>query len=425
MKKFITFILVFVTMSALTCILAGCKEPPVTEKAAVAFVLANTANSQGLNLSSQLVQDTIYETVRHYGYISVVNCDGQPEIVMDKSCDIDDKYKNASVEKLDMEASATTANLISGMQNLIATDPEVDFWAAVNLALRSLSSLDGYEYKTIIVVGSGLSTCGVLDFTNNLISADPETIIEFLRERNEIPDFTGITLFWQQLGDTSAPQKPLSAAQRKKLIEIYASLVEAGGGEFIYNSTVAAPVNQNVDYPSVTPVDLPDELPIRFGPETLEPFEAAADDTAVDDEITAEEQPELPPFSILEDEIQFIGDKAEYLDPDKAASVLTPVAEFLKKYDHINVLLCGCTAGDTNTDFAMQLSRERAERVKETLIELGIDADRIDVVGLGCGDPWHIYGVGYNGAAASSNRKVVMLDAASQTAAGIMTESNQ
>lgn len=50
-------------------------------RAAVCYVIAPTANSQGLNFNSPLVQDTIYDTVLNYGYISVVVVDGNPELV--------------------------------------------------------------------------------------------------------------------------------------------------------------------------------------------------------------------------------------------------------------------------------------------------------------------------------------------------------
>ena len=67
------------------------------------------------------------------------------------------------------------------------------------------------------------------------------------------------------------------------------------------------------------------------------------------------------------------------------------------------------------------LSSQRAETVKGSLTELGADADRILTVGLGSvNDPWHIWGVGYNEAASADNRKVVLLDASSETAVSIL-----
>lgn len=413
MKKMISMIVVCGLSLTMVTGLAGCassNNEATTEKAAVCYVLANTANSQGLNLNSPMVQDTIYNTVRNYGYISVVNADGVPDVVLASSFDIDDKYKSASAERLDMDARAKTTNLIAGMQSVIATDPEVDYLAALNLAVRTLSSLEGYDSKTIVVIGTGLSTTGVLDFQNNLISAEPGTIVELLKEKGEIPGFDGITVYWQQMGDVAAPQQALTSAQRNNLQGIYGGIVEAGGGTFVYNDIIANPVNEGTSYPAVTPVDLPADTPISFNPETLNP--------------EATENVLAEPIVLTEEQITFIGDKAEYLYPEEAESVLKPIADFLLSND-VTILLCGTTAGDGNSAYTMALSQTRADAVKQSLVDLGIDPSRIIAVGLGSSDPWHVYGIPTSDKAASCNRKVVMLDASSQTALEILAEIDE
>lgn len=410
MKRMITLIMVCVMMFTLVCGLTGCSsgsEGAKNEKAAVCYVLANTANSQGLNLNSPMVQDTIYDTVRNYGYISIVNADGIPDIVLANSYDIDAKYKSASKEKLDMDARSKTTNLIAGMQGVIACDPEVDYLASLNLAVRSLLSLEGYDFKTIVVIGTGLSTSGVLDFQNNLISADPNTIVELLKEKDEIPDFSGMTVYWQQMGDVAAPQQALTSAQRNTLQQIYGGIVEAGGGTFVYNNIIANPVNESASYPAVTPVEFPADTPISFEPDIL--------DTNEDDHVFTD------PVVLTEEQVTFIGDKSEYLYPEEAESVLKPIADYLA-CNQVTILLCGTTAGDTNSDFAMKLSQERADTVKQTLVKFGADPNRIIAVGLGSSDPWHIYGVGYDSAASSTNRKTVIVNVDSDIAKKLLNQ---
>ena len=410
MKKWISMIIVCVLNFAMITGLTGCApsdNETGTEKAAVCYVLANTACSQGLNLQSPLVQDTVYDTIRNYGFISLVNADGIPDVVFASSFDIEDKYKNASTERLDMDALAKTTNLIAGMQSVIADDPEVDYMAALNLAVRTLSSLEGYDSKTIVVIGTGLSTSGVLNFQNNLISADPSMIVELLKEKDEIPNFTGIRVYFQQLGDVAAPQQTLNSTQRNTLQRIYGGIVEAGSGTFAYNDIIANPVNEGISYPAVTPVKLPADTPISFNPEVLD-----SKDT---------ENVLTDPVFLTEEQVTFIGDKAEYLYPEDAQSVLKPIADFLKGND-VTILLCGTTAGDTNSTYTMELSQARAEAVKQTLVDLGVDPSRIVAVGLGSADPWHVYGIPTSDKAASCNRKVVLLDASSQTGMEILTE---
>lgn len=408
MKKIIT--LTILCACAIMTFFTGCQasESEKTDKNAVCYVIANTANSKGLNLNSPLIYDTVYTTIRNEGYIAVVNADGNPDIVYANSFELDDRYQFASKDKLDMEAATSTTNLISGMQSVIADDPEIDYLASLQQAVRAISSLEGYDSKSIIVVGTGLSTAGDnLNFCNNLLSAEPEVIINLLKEKSEIPDFRELKVYWQQMFDVASPQKELNSAQKNKLREIYAGIVEAGGGTFIYNDIVATPVNENIEYPPVTPVDLPSDTPISFEPEIFE-----------SSKINVLKEPMI----LTEKMITFIGDKSEYLNPDNVVATLQPIADYLVNND-TTILLCGCTAGDTNGSYAIKLSEDRAEAVKSTLVQLGVDESRIICIGLGSSDPWHIYGVGYDGEAASSNRKVVVLDASSATAVSILNNT--
>lgn len=407
MKKTISMALMFACIITLVFALSSCSNTGVKApegKAAVCYVIANTANSKGLNFNSPLVQDTVYSTVSNYGSIAVVNADGHPEIVHAASYDIEDRYKSASKEKLEMDARSKATNIILGMQNIIADDPEVDYLESLRLAVRTLSSLDGYDSKTIVLMGTGLSTTGVLNFSNNLLSAEPETVIDLLKEKSEIPDFTDITVYSQQLGDVAAPQQELTSAQRIKLEKIYGGIVETGGGRFVYNEIIANPVDSSKQYPSVTPVDLPSDTPISF------------------EEVVFEEENifENPVF-LSEEKIGFVANKAIFLNPMEANETLRPVAEHLAKYPTVSLILVGTTAGDSDSDFTIALSKQRAEAVKNTLVELGVSTNRILTLGLGSEkDPWHIYNAGYDGAAASGNRKVVLLDASSERAAALL-----
>ena len=410
MKKTFSIIIAFVLIITLTTTLTGCfgdgneSDKKLDEKAAVCYVIANTANSKGLNFNSPLVQDTVYSTVRNYGFIAVVNADGNPEIVHASSYDLEDKYKSASKEKLDMDARSKATNIILSMQSIIADDPEVDYLESLRLAVRTLSSLDGYESKTIVFMGTGLSTAGVMNFSNNLISAEPETVVNILYEKSEIPDFSGMTVYSQQLGDVASPQQELTSAQRMKLEKIYGGIVEKGGGKFVYNEIIANPVDETKQYPSVTPVKLPVDTPIEY------------DDVEFEEENVLDE-----PIVFTEEKIGFVADKDTFLDPKKANETIRPVAEYLKSQPTVSIVLAGTTAGDTDSDFSLTLSKQRAVAVKNVLVEFGVEADRIITIGLGSEkDPWHVKNAGYEGAAAASNRKVVVLDATSERAVSIL-----
>ena len=243
-----------------------------------------------------------------------------------------------------------------------------------------------------------------MNFRNNLISAEPEMVINLLNEKSEIPDFTGITVYSQQLGDVAAPQQELSSAQRIKLEKIYGGIVETGGGTFVYNDIIANPVDDTKQYPSVTPVKLPSDAPISF------------EEVVFEEENIFEE-----PVFLTEEKIGFVADKDTFLNPTEASETLRPVAEYLTNHPSVSIVLAGTTAGDSDSDFTLTLSRKRAEAAKDALVGLGVSADRIIAIGLGSEkDPWHVYNAGYDGAAAAGNRKVVLLDASSERAASIL-----
>ena len=85
--------------------------------------------------------------------------------------------------------------------------------------------------------------------------------------------------------------------------------------------------------------------------------------------------------------------------------------------------MAGTTAGDTDSDETLALSLARAEAVKHTLAELGVQEDRLIAVGLGSTkNPWHVWNAGYNSAAASGNRSVVLLDANTALADSILEQ---
>ena len=411
MKKRFAALFTVICLAASAVGLTGCGSQTSAEETsgmnAVCYAIAPTANSQGLNMSSPLVQDTIYDTILEYGYISVVVVDGEPEMVAADSYDIDEQYKKASKEKLKTDARAKATNLITYMESQVANDAQVDYLEGLRMAVRSLSSLEGYDSKTIVVIGTGLSTQGTLNFQNNLLYVEPEAVLDQLEEKSEIPDFTGITVVWQQMGDVASPQADLSQTQRLRLQEIWSDIVERGGGTFVPNYIMANSVDTEASYPEVDTVDLQAETPVDF--------DEAMFDT--EDENILEE-----PVMLTEEQVSFVPDKSTYLNEEEAVATIQPIADYLIEHEQITVLLAGTTAGDEDSDYTMTLSQERADAVRDTLIQLGVDESRIVAVGLGSSDPWHVYGAGYEGSIASGNRKVVLLDASSDTAKEILSE---
>lgn len=376
------------------------------ETPAVAYVIANTANAKHVDITAPLIQDTLLACAENYGYTCAVRVDGEPELVLSEDMDIDEQYKSASKERLKMDARNKATNLLSVMEGIAAEYSEVDFLEGIRCAADSLKGLnDSYTTRTIICCGTGISTMGYLDFQNNLLMVSPTAIVEMLKEREALPDLTGIKVYWLGMGQVEAPQEKLTPKQAKNLENIWEAVIEASGGEFEPNKYIGVANKSEEIYqlPPVSVIDLPEDEPIVFDPEKSE-----------------EENFFKEPVILLEEQVEFVGDEANYRYPDKAEATLEPIAEYLIRDKSVNMLVIGTTAGDVTNEGTLELSQERADMVKSTLIRLGVESNRITAIGMGSDDPWHIYGVGVEGNLASLNRKCVLMDASTEQAKEII-----
>ncbi|MFR4136143.1 MAG: OmpA family protein [Anaerobutyricum hallii] len=391
--------MVFIAMISVVCVLTGCDGNKGTStkdksKPAVAYMVAHTANAKAIDSSAPIVQDTMLDCAENYGYTFMIRVDGEPQVVSAENLDIPAQYKSASKERLQADARNEATNLLNILDGIDAVEPEVDYWEGLRLAGASLQSLDNsYTSRTIISCGTGLGTTGYLDFKNNLLSADPKDVVEILQQREALPDLKGITVYWIGMAQVIAPQEKLTPKQAKNLERIWKAVVEASGGEFVPNDyiTVTSETASTDDLPSVSVIDIPADKPVVFESQNLE------SDDAFDE-----------PVMLSESQVEFVADEANYLHPDKAIATIRPIADYLLKHDKIKLLLAGCTAGDVTDEFTIRLSKERATMVQNTLIDLGVEKERLITVGLGSDDPWHIKGA--EGKAASGNRKVVLMD---------------
>ena len=411
MKK--TTLLTCILLALLTSVmLTGCGSAEASDSAtdrpvAVAFLIGNHSCSKTLNIMSTPIQEAASKVVSSYGYVSVICIDGDPHIVLEGSCDIDARYKQADPQKLAQDASTRTASLLSGLQAVVADTPEVDILAAIRLAVRSLSSAPNNAEKVIIVLDPGLSTTGECDFRNNLLAGDASAIAEELAAREAIPDLAGIQVVWQQMGDVDLPQESLSPKQINHLKSIWQAIIERGGGTLtLYD---APPLNDSDDtmLPEVSTVGLAVEAPIVFTKEVVAESSFSFDE----------------PVFLREGQVQFVGDSDAFVEPAKALEVVTPIAELMAADPELRLLLVGTTAGDGISDYALALSSSRAEAVKSTLVSLGVDDNRIVTLGMAGTDPWHIYNVGTQGELAAQNRKVVILNADTTMAQELLAQS--
>lgn len=373
---------------------------------ALAILVGNHQCSKELNLNSPLILDEVVDTIAKFGFVSVISVDGTPSLITADSYDIPDQYKKAAPTKLHADAENKAHNLMMQISGVKADDPEVDTLEAIRIAVRSFASAPERAQKTIIIVDTGWSTTGLMNFGNNLINAEPEAIADMLLEKQAIPNLEGITIVWQQLEDVASPQQELSPSQSLALEATWRAVIESGGGTFICSETVPNSGVIGDGLPGVSTIELQEESPVFFDEEIISKAGMSFEE----------------PVIFGEEKIRFKGDSNEYDNPTSAKASIEPVAEYMVENPEFNLLLIGTTAGDDDSEFAQELSYERANAVRTSLVDMGIDDERIKVIGQGSHDKWHIYGAGTTGELAAQNRKVVMMDLDTDDAVAIVQE---
>ena len=410
MKKMIRITALVAVIMAMALCIIGCSgntENVTSDPQAVCYVYAKRNNERVINVNS--LRSSVRDVIKSEGLVAVVCCDGKPEIIAADYYEFDDANVGAEQSLIDEDIDNLTAQKLSEMKGVTANDPEVDVLAALRLALRAFSTLPAEIPKKIVVIDSGISTCGDLDFRNNILSADPATVVDELQKRKAIPDFTGIVVEWYQMGDTVLPQEPLTESQKARLEELWEAIITSGGGVFVPNYAPYSDETISSDLPAVSPVTLPAEMPMEmpiwFDPETL-----SGDDAF------------QSPMFLTEQMIEFIGDSDQPRHPDKAIAVVSPIAEYMKSHNDITLLLVGTTAGDENGQYNLDLSQRRADTIKKMMVSQGVSEERLITKGMGSADPWHVYGVGTKGELAAQNRKVVLIDYYSDTAQELLAQ---
>jgi outer membrane protein OmpA-like peptidoglycan-associated protein len=384
--------------------MSGCQAQDSQEPVSTALIIGAHANSKQLNFSNKEITDAVNQAIGTYGLVSVVCADGNPDLVLSNLYDIPDAYKSASPQKLKSDAAKKASALLGELAEVRADDEEVDLLESLRLAARSLKNAPSESRLLIIVVDSGLSTAGLLSFNDEFAWEDPALVSQRLLSLGAIPDFGGITVSWHQIGDTAPPQEKLTPEQRSHVTSVWRSIVELTGGVFEASDIISNPGD-------IDPSGMPYVSAVKLA--TPEPF------SPLPDEADASE-----PLLLTEEQIAFQPNTALFLDESGAITTLAPIAQMMLDHPGFNALLVGATAGGDSNERSLKLSSDRANAVKDALATLGVPAERIETLGLGSADPWHLPDRDSSGNyiedIARQNRKVVLLDADSEMARDLM-----
>lgn len=154
MKK--TYVMVLLILLLLT----GCAaEQEAAEPQALSLVLGQ--HDFFPQIAPALYESRIYDAAYSYGQVSAVISDGQPEL----AALFENRAPGKTIDKTKREQLAQTAaqTIVSQLPAIQATEQEIDTLGAIHVAVQALRA-SGMVQQTLLVVDSGLSTGGVLNF---------------------------------------------------------------------------------------------------------------------------------------------------------------------------------------------------------------------------------------------------------------------
>ena len=263
-----------------------------------------------------------------------------------------------------------------------ATTPETDLIGALALAGRSVADRPGL--RTLVVLDSGLSTTGALDFGRpGMLDAHPTEVADTLADFGQLPDLRGFEVVFQGLGDTAPPQQPLDVARRTQLVALWTAVVQRAGAV-----TVDVEVSPLVGTP---PPGLPPVRPL-----------------AVDPGYTCASRR----LTLSGGALGFRPGKAVLLDSHRVEEVLRPYAEQMIGSRTLVAEVFGRYADVGDPAQRQTLTEFQAQEVANVLIALGVPIPQLRVKGFGSTFPGFVPDRDAAGhldpAAAALNRTVII-----------------
>lgn len=359
----------------------GCPAP----SGPVAVAISGRANSPAPVLppaAEEVLQDAVYAVpIGETGpTISLIEIDGRPSLVASAAFASDAEFPQA----VDRDRENFLADVRSAASGVRATEPEADVLSALGIAARA--ARDGGGTGTIVLVDSGLQTVPPLDFSQpGLLDAAPAEVVDFLDSTGAIPDLSGLTVLLAGIGDTAAPQQPLDIARQTALVELWSRIARSGGAACVHAAGTPRGSDAVTGVPPVSTVEVP--APPSFDPSSR---------------IVLPDNPT----------VGFVPGEAVLRDPEAAAGMLRPVADWLAADPQRQARITGTTARHGSLESQIALASERAETIKQRLVDLGANPSRITTEGVGSEFPGYVPDQGPDGGLlpgpAARNRSVII-----------------
>lgn len=403
-------IAVLTLVMVLTC--TGCNAE-TGEAVNIAFVVGIVDNETKINEGIEELSTLPAQPGSDYAFISIEGvpaCIGKPGTITDLS---NMGYTDAMMDRI---RAGIKADLVDRLASYKPSSAQIDMARAIELSVHQLTAHAVEGRKNILVFYcSGKSSTGLINMVETPIyKLDLEASVHTIAEKMNL-DMSNIDeVIWYCCGDFGGKDQPaLSFGEKAKMKAFYKELfVALGIDEASITFKDNLPSNECYQFED-TPVSC---MAVEGTVSGLR--ELVALEPEIFEDVNA--SPFESPIVIPESKVQYLPDSAKFLNPEAAAEAIQPVADFLLNYPDLRLVIYSTVAGDGDCEW---LSTARSEKVKSVLTEAGIDESRIIVVNLKIADDiYYQFGLG-TGAAASVNRKTVIMDMSTELAQQVLAHA--
>jgi len=342
-----------VVPALLAVTLTGCESSAEAAEptGALAIVVGAHANMPPAELVGTAASARDMAVVQQ-SYFSVVVADGAPYVAESGGLEA------AGGTALQEQRDANRQRVDDAVAGARARTPESDLLAALQVAAASIQAQPGH--RRIVVLDSGLSTTGALDFTNpDLLDAVPSEVADALGTSQKLPALAGMSVDFLGLGNTAEPQAELDRIRRTQLQGIWTAIAETAGASSVAVESASAKGMPAGDLPPVTPVPMP-------------PGYGCTDNV----------------MTITGGKLAFQPYTDVFLDPATAEEILRPVADQMKD-GMLTAVLTGTSADVRDPAEQMMLTYLQAQAVANMWLEFDVPVQQLTVVGLGSDFPGH------------------------------------
>lgn len=355
MKKIIALILALtISLCFVGCGANEFEDSDITGPSNIAVGIQNTRNCASIAIDSALEAELEDALLENGSQVQIYEIDGDPYRINQE--EIKSDYKSG-LSKNNRQTQCD--NIINRINKIISSDavpvtPEVDILGGLTTLTNAVNSMSysNSNAKQILLVSNMLSTSGVINFAESSIYIDLEDYANFVSK--EMPDMAGISVTFFIAG-TDDDQQEIPNSDKERLKSFYQAIINGAGGSVKFAEQTSS--NGEVDkssWPAVTTVDIRNST---YSGEVLD--------------VT------------LEESVLFKSDSTEWIDEQAAEDTLSSLVDAINDSDD-KVVVAGSTATTSSSEERhIEFSLQRANKVKDMLIDLGADSSKLIAIGIG------------------------------------------